>query len=163
MATYSQYYQYPEQPQLLSTANVFQYGQLDSHRPKTPNSMINHSGFSPGPLSTPPMSRNTSQPPEQLPEQHPDHMPWDDVIGSTSNSPTSIRTPDNDAFDFEMLEAPEDMRNFYEAQNAAMAQNAAIMTAHVSHQAHPALDSNMLFTDQGPLTSQTSIQYINMN
>lgn len=145
MATYSQYYQYP---------NMFQYSQHDSQRPKTPISMINHSGFSPGPLSTPPMSRNTSQPPEQLPEQPPDQMTWDDVAGSISNSPTSVRTPDNDAFDIDMLDAPEEMRNFYGAPNAAM------MTTHMSHQTLPALDPNMLFTDQGPLTFQTSLQYI---
>jgi hypothetical protein len=157
MATYPQYYQYSEQAQLLSTSNMFQYSQYDSQRPKTPTSMINHSGFSPGPLSTPPMSRNTSQQPEQLPEQPPDQIAWDDVTGSISNSPTSVRTPDNDTFDIDMLDAPEEIRNFYRAPNAAM------MTTHISHQTLPALDqSTMFFTDQGPLSFQTSLQYINI-
>jgi hypothetical protein len=156
MATYSTYYQYLEQPPLLSTSNVFQHGQYDYQRPKTPTSLINHSGFSPGPLSTPPMSRNTSQPPEQLPDQPPDPMTWDDVPGSTSESPTSVKTPDDEAFEFDMLDASDEMRDLYEASNAAM------MTTHVSNQALPALDTTMLLSDQGLLSFQTFLQYINI-
>ena len=156
MATYSQYPRYSEQAQHLPTSEMFPYSQYDYQPPKKPTSMINHSGFSPRPISTPPMSRNTSQQPEQLPEQPPDQMAWDDVAGSISNSPTSVRTPDNDAFDTDMLDASEEMRNFYEAPNVDM------MTTHVSHQTLPAFDQTMLFSDQGLLSFQTSLQYINI-
>ena len=147
MATYHPFYQYHEQPQVLMP-DAFAYAHYDPQRSKTPVSLINHSGHSPGPLSTPPSSRNPSQPPEQPPEHPPDHMAWDDAAASISDSPTSVKTPDNDSFEFDLLDGPESMRDFYQGQNPA------IMTSQVSHQALPALDTNMYFSDQGPTLSR---------
>lgn len=139
-STYDQYYHYSDQNVVLAT-NAFPYVQYDSQRSKTPTSLINHSGHSPGPLSTPPGSRNPSQPPEQPPDQ----MIWDDVSGSLSNSPTSVRTPDNDSFEAEMLDAPEAMRTFYQNQNGAMA------STQMSQDSIPSIDSTFYFPDQGML------------
>jgi hypothetical protein len=64
-------------------------------------------------------------------------MLWDD--GSLSNSPTSVKTPDGESFEVEMLDS--DVRNFY--------QQGASMSTQVSHNAIPAVDQSMLFTPQG--------------
>ncbi|KAF2474542.1 uncharacterized protein BDR25DRAFT_109641 [Lindgomyces ingoldianus] len=112
MTTYC-YYPYQEQPQVVWQPNTFGYLHYDRQRSKTPTSLINHTGLSPGPLSTPPQSRNPSQPPEQAPDQ----MIWDDASGSPSNSPTSVNTPDLDSFEVEMLDATDSMRNLCHASN----------------------------------------------
>jgi hypothetical protein len=84
---------------------------------KTPtDSPINHSGLSPIPLTaTPPLSRNPSRPPEPPRDQTPDDMPWD--TGGLSNSPKSVRTPDVDPFEVEMLDSA--VRNFYQPKARA--------------------------------------------
>jgi hypothetical protein len=112
--------------------------------------MINHSGlspanYSPGPLITtpPPLSRNPSQQPLPAKEQVPDQVYWDN--GSFSNSPTSVRTPDNDSFEVEMLDNP-DMRSFYQ-------QDSNIMSTQASHNNVQAVDSTMFFSDQGMSSS----------
>ncbi|KAF2185062.1 hypothetical protein K469DRAFT_726934 [Zopfia rhizophila CBS 207.26] len=125
---YHQNYSYNNQPEVLFAANL-QYAQYNDPRSKTPTSLINHTGHSPGPLSTP-QSRNNSQPPEP--------MNWDDVPDSLSTSPTSVRTPDNDSFEVEMLDASNDMRNFYENENIA---------THVT-QGEAGMDYQAFFTDQ---------------
>jgi hypothetical protein len=45
-------------------------------------------------------------------DQASDRMVWDD--GSHPNSPTSVRTPDGDSFEVEMLDS--DLRNFQQAE-----------------------------------------------
>ncbi|ORX97545.1 hypothetical protein BCR34DRAFT_496762 [Clohesyomyces aquaticus] len=112
---YYTYHHQQQQPQVLLAANAFGYGQYDPQRSKTPTSLINHTGHSPGPLSTPPQSRNASQPPEQAPGQ----MIWENARGSPSDSPTSVKTPDNDPFDeVVMLDAPlEPMGNVFPTPN----------------------------------------------
>ena len=138
-SSYGNYYQHVDQGQLFVASNSFDYDQYDDQGPKTPVSLVNHSGLSPGPLSTPPRSRNPSQPPEQAPEQ----MIWDDTNGSPSNSPTSVRTPDNDSFEAEMLDAPGHMRDFYQNQNGGLLPNQA------AHEPAPrALNSYQVFSDQ---------------
>lgn len=94
MATYNSQYQYWLPGQLQFPTNLLGYGQDDARRSKSPSSLVNHAGYSPGPLSTPPMSRNPSQPPED-----PEQMVLDDSIDSQSDSPTSVRTPDRDSLD----------------------------------------------------------------
>ncbi|KAF2710405.1 hypothetical protein K504DRAFT_476371 [Pleomassaria siparia CBS 279.74] len=149
MATYTPYNQYHDQQQVLLPSNMFDYNQqYYPQSPKTPtsSSLINHPGLSPGPLSTPPRSRNPSQPPDQLSEQAFEPMAWDDGSGSLSNSPTSVRTPDNETFDCDMLDESHSMRDFYQNQS----RNPAMYnTTHVVQQAHPAMGTTMLFTDQG--------------
>lgn len=146
MSTFPNFYHYQEEPEVLLTHNVFGYGHPDAQRPKTPTSLINHTGHSPGPLSTPPLSRDASRGPDPLPDQPPGQMLYDDGFGSLSNSPTSVRTPDNDSFEVEMLET-QSMRDFYQNQNGGM-------TTQASHGALPAIDTNMMFTAQGTLSDQ---------
>lgn len=136
-----------QQPQQFFDPSAFEQSQNAAYRSKTPtDSMINHSGlspanYSPGPLITtpPPLSRNPSQQPVPTQEQVPDRVYWDN--GSFSNSPTSVRTPDNDSFEVDMLDNP-DMRSFYQ-------QESSIMSTQASHNNVPAVDSNMFFSDQG--------------
>ena len=91
-----------EQP-LVNDPHTFVYGQHNARRSKTPTgSLINHTGLSPVPLTT-------SQPPELSREQVPEYMLSD---SSLSNSPTSVRTPDDDSFEVEMLDSGS-VRNFY--------------------------------------------------
>jgi hypothetical protein len=144
--------QYPCQPdQLLFEPITFGLVHNDSRRSKTPtDSLINHTGLSPGGLSPgplittpPPLSRNPSQQPAPPQDQPPEQLHWDH--GSFSNSPTSVRTPDNDSFEVEMLDP--DMRNFYH-------QDANIMTTQSSHSNVPAVDSSMFFTSQGMISDQ---------
>ncbi|CAI6341430.1 unnamed protein product [Periconia digitata] len=122
------------------------YGPGDAHRSKTPTSLINHPRYSPGPLSTPPLSRNASQAPESLSDQPPEQMVYDDSFGSLSNSPTSVRTPDHEAFEVEMLDSP--LRDYYNNQNGGMA------STHVAPGTIPAMDATMYaFTDQDALNT----------
>jgi hypothetical protein len=143
MAYYPTYQQYQHQPQVFIASDAYGYGQPtgDAQRSKTPSSLINHSGHSPGPLSTPPpQSRNASQGPEQVPE-HVEQMVYDDAFGNYSDSPTSVRTPDDNSFEGEMLDSS--IRDFYHTQNAAM-------TTQVSQSGLPALETNMYPAAQGP-------------
>lgn len=138
--SYNYGYHYQEQPQVFFTsANTLGYTQYDAQRSKTPTSLITHPGHSPGPLSTPPQSRNPSQPPEQAPDQ----MIWDDAVGSQSNSPTSVRTPEDDSFDMEMLDA--DRNGYYQNPTGE------VMTTQVSQDALNAMDLSILsnLSEQG--------------
>lgn len=121
MAYYQTYPQYQEQPQVFIASDAYGYGQPtgNAQRSKTPASLINHTGHSPGPLSTPPpLSRNASQGPEQLPA-HAEQMVYDDAFGNYSDSPTSVRTPDDNNFEVEMLDS-QSLRDFYQTQNGAI-------------------------------------------
>jgi hypothetical protein len=109
---------------------------------KTPtDSLLNHSGRSPGPLTaTPPLSRHPSRQPELPQDQHPELLAWDN--GSFSDSPTSVRTPDGDSFEVEMLDSGTAMQNFYQ-------QTGFSMSTQVSHNTIPAIDPSAVFTPQG--------------
>lgn len=133
MAQYQYHpFAFPDQSQVLlgTTENFdynYTYGQYEDPRSKTPTSLINHSGRSPsgsGPLSTPPMSRNSSQ----VPHQPPEFMVCDDSVNSPSNSPTSVTTPDNDSVDFDMLDTSDSMLHSYN-----QLQNSHMMASHASH------------------------------
>jgi hypothetical protein len=147
MSTFSQhYYHYQEQP-LFIDPHAFVYGgQYDTRRSKTPtDSLLNHTGLSPGPLSTPPLSRNQSQQPELPRDQPPEQLLWDN--GSSSNSPTSVRTPDgSESFEVEMLDS-DTIPNYYH-------HNGNSMSTQSPHSAIPAMDSSMLFTAQGTFSDQ---------
>ncbi|KAF1838316.1 hypothetical protein BDW02DRAFT_14199 [Decorospora gaudefroyi] len=144
MSTYSQHYQYQEQP-LFIDPHAFFSAQHDSRRSKTPtDSLINHTGLSPGPLTTPPlMSRNHSQQPELPRDQPPEHILWEN--GSSSNSPTSVRTPDGESSEVDMLDS-----DYYYNHIAST------MSTQSAHNAIPAMDSSMLFTAHGTLSDQGS-------
>lgn len=151
MAAYAQHYhQYSEQP-LFVDPHAFVYGgQYDARqRSKTPtDSLLNHTGLSPGPLTTPPpLSRGPSQHAELA--QDPEHMLWDN--GSSSTSPTSVRTPDGESFEVEMLDS-DSMRNYYH-------HNGNTMSAQASHNALPTMDSSMLFTAQGTFSDQGRLSW----
>lgn len=143
MSTFQQPYLHFQQPQLFADAHTFAFGHYDAGREKTPtDSLINHTGLSPIPLTaTPPLSRNPSRPPEPLRDQPPDHMVCD--YGSLSNSPQSVKTPDGESFEVEMLDS-DSIRNFYH-------QSGVDMSTQVSHNVVPAVDSSMLLSDQGIL------------
>lgn len=139
--------QYPYQPQQqFYDPSAFEPFQNVARRSKTPTeSMINHTGlspagYSPGPLITtpPPLSRNPSQQPVPSQEQLPDQTFWDN--GSFSNSPTSVRTPDNDSFEVEMSDS--DIGRFY-------LQDTGMTSTQTSHNNILAVDSTMFFSDQG--------------
>ncbi|KAF2033851.1 hypothetical protein EK21DRAFT_57779 [Setomelanomma holmii] len=142
MSTFSQQYQHFQQP-LFVDPHTFAFGHYDTGREKTPtDSLINHTGHSPIPLTTtPPLSHNPSRPPELPRDQPPDHMFWDN--GSLSDSPTSVRTPDGESFEIEMLDS--DVRSFYH-------QNGVDMSTQVSHNAIPAIDQSMFLTPQGTIS-----------
>jgi hypothetical protein len=145
MSTFEEpYHQYFSQ-QLYVDPNAFTLANYDAGGNKTPtDSLINHTGLSPVPLTaTPPHSRHASRPPEPPRDQLPDHMLWDD--GSLSNSPTSVKTPDGESFEVEMLDS--DVRNFYsEGMN---------MSTQVSHNAIPAVDQSMIFTSQNTFSDHS--------
>ncbi|EDU45461.1 hypothetical protein PTRG_02938 [Pyrenophora tritici-repentis Pt-1C-BFP] len=146
MATYTQHYQsYPEQPLFIDPHAFFYAAQYDNRRSKTPtDSLVNHSGLSPGPLATPPpQSRRQSQQPDPSLDQIPEHMLWDN--SSSSTSPTSVRTPDGESFEVDMLDS-DSIRNYYNHGNT--------MTTQSPHNAMPTMDSSMLFTAQGTLSDQ---------
>lgn len=143
MSTYEEPYQYFSQ-QLFVDQNTY-LANYDVGGNKTPtDSLINHTGLSPIPLTaTPPHSRHASRPPEPSRDHIPDHMLWDD--GSLSNSPTSVKTPDGESFEVEMLDS--DVRNFYsEGMN---------MSTQVSHNAIPAVDHSMMLTSQHTFSDHT--------
>jgi hypothetical protein len=144
MSTFSQQYHFQEQP-LFVDQHAFTFGHYDPGRHKTPtDSLINHTGLSPIPLTTtPPLSHNPSRPPEPPRDHPPDHLLWDN--GSLSNSSTSVGTPDGESFEVDMLDS-ESMRNFYH-QNG-------VMPTQVSHNAVPAVDSSMFFTPNGTISDQ---------
>lgn len=138
MSTYSQHYQtYQEQP-LFIDPHAFVYGQYDSRRSKTPtDSLINHTGLSPGPLATPPpVSRGLPQQPELPQDQPPEYMQWE--IDSSSTSPTSVRTPEGSSFEGDMIDYTPNYHH-----------NGNTMSSHGSHHSIPGVDSGMLFSDQG--------------
>jgi hypothetical protein len=147
MSTFHEQWQHFPQQQLYVDPHAFAIAQYGVPREKTPTeSLINHSGHSPIPLTaTPPLSRNPSRPPEP-PRDQPDQMLWDD--GSMSNSPTSVRTPDGESFEVEMLDT--DMRNYYQ-------QNGMAMSSQESHNAIPAMDSSMIFTSQGTFSDHGTL------
>ncbi|KAF2624348.1 hypothetical protein BU25DRAFT_461211 [Macroventuria anomochaeta] len=166
MSTFPPQYQYQSQQFLYE--QPFELAQNVARRSKTPtDSLINHTGLSPGghspgPLITtpPPLSRNPSQQPVPLQEQLPEQSFWDN--GSFSNSPTSVRTPDNDSFEVEMLDS--DIGRFYQDTN--------IMSTQSSHNNVPAVDSTMFFSDQAlqeafnttvAANAQQYQQHFNMN
>jgi hypothetical protein len=146
MSTYSQHYHHYQEQPLFIDPHAFVYGQYDTRRSKTPtDSLLNHTGLSPGPLSTPPLSRNQSRQPELPQDQPPEQLLWDN--GSSSNSPTSVRTPDgSESFEVEMLDS-DPIPNYYH-------HNGNNMSTQSSHSAIPAMDSSMLFTAQGTLSDQ---------
>ncbi|KAF1914878.1 hypothetical protein BDU57DRAFT_520076 [Ampelomyces quisqualis] len=120
---------------LFVDPQVFTYVQYGTEREKTPESIVNHSGYSPTPLTaTPPLSRNPSRPPEAPRDQPPEHMLYDN--GSLSNSPTSVKTPNDESFEVEMLDT--DIRNFYQGVS---------MSTQASHNVVPAMDQTMLLSD----------------
>jgi hypothetical protein len=149
MSTYSQHYHHYEEQPLFADPHAFVYGQYDARRSKTPtDSLINHTGLSPGPLSTPPLSRIQSQQPELPRDQPPEQLLWDN--GSSSDSPTSVRTPDgSESFEVEMLDS-DAIPNYYH-------HNVNTMSTQGSHNAIPAMDSSMLFTAQGTFSDQGSL------
>lgn len=140
-----------QQHQFFCEPYTFELAQDGTRRSKTPtDSLINHTGrspggYSPGPLITtpPPPSRNPSQQPTPSQEQLPDQSFWDH--GSISNSPTSVRTPDNDSFEVEMLDS--EIGRFYH-------QDTNIMTTQSSHNNVPAVAPNMFFTPQQVISDQ---------
>lgn len=149
MSTFSQSFHHYQDPSPYINPNEFASfdGQYDFQRPKTPTeSLVNHSGHSPCPLTTsPPLSRNVSQPPESAHEQQPpEQMLWDN--GSFSDSPTSVRTPDGDSFEVEMLDN-SDVRDFYH-------QDGMTMSTQSPHHAIPAIDSSMFYNSQGQISEQ---------
>lgn len=87
------------------------------------------------------MSRNPSRGPEPLPAQFPDQMVYD---GSASNSPTSVRTPDNDSLE-ELVLDPHSLRDFYQG-------NRPMMSTQLSPETLTAADDNNAF-----LTAQETI------
>lgn len=145
--SYGQYYQYPAHShgQALLPTNVLNYGQIEDRGSKSPLSLINHPRQSPGPLSTPPHSRNTSQPPEREPDQ----MVYDDVGGSQSDSPTSIPTPDFESFEIEMLDAEAAMREFYHHNHSV-----AMVSTQMQQDPIPAMDTDFFLSNQGMPCSQ---------
>ncbi len=146
MSTFSHHYRPYQDHQLFIDPHAFTFNQYDAPRSKTPtDSLINHSGLSPGPLTTTPTSsRNHSQPPDPPRDHPPDQLLWDS--GSLSNSPTSVRTPDCDSFEIDMLDS-ESMRNFYH-------QTENTMSTQSPHSAIPALDSSMFFSTHGTISDQ---------
>lgn len=99
MSTFEQYNQWVGQAQFVAAPDGLPYGQAESWRSKSPMSMSNNPRYSPGPLSTPSQSRNTSQPPEQAPE----HLSYHVASSSHSGSPVTIATPDSETLDGELL------------------------------------------------------------
>ncbi|OAG00542.1 uncharacterized protein CC84DRAFT_1168635 [Paraphaeosphaeria sporulosa] len=134
----------PVAPELYSN-----YEQYAAQRSKTPTSLVNHTGLSPGgPLSTPPMSRNPSRGPDPPPGQYPEPMLYGD---SPSDSPTSVKTPDNDSVEEFTLDT------HLEAYQA----NGNMMTTQVSPGPLTAHDQNMFFTPQGTFTGQALTEPLN--
>lgn len=155
MSTFQEQWQPFQQQPLYVDPHAFALGHYDHlARDKTPTeSLINHTGLSPIPLTaTPPLSRNTSRPPEP-PRDQPDLMLWDN--GSLSSSPTSVRTPDGDSPDFEMLD-PDPLHYYH--------QSAVSMSTQESSDAVTAINSNMMFTPHGTFSdygmSMQSLQYL---
>ncbi|KAL5122022.1 hypothetical protein ACEQ8H_000238 [Pleosporales sp. CAS-2024a] len=145
MSMFDEQFQYFQQQPLYYGQPTFAF---DHHAagPKTPtDSLLNHTGLSPAPLTaTPPLSRTSSRPPE-LPRDQPvpDQILWDD--GSLSNSPTSVRTPDGESFEVEMLDT--DLRTFYQTGQ----QNGS---TQVFQNAIPAVDTNFYFNPPATITNQ---------
>ncbi|KAF2684912.1 hypothetical protein K458DRAFT_28082 [Lentithecium fluviatile CBS 122367] len=153
MAYYQSYSHYQEPEVLIASNVVYGYGQPtgNSDGSKTPASMINHSGHSPGPLSTPSLSRNASQGPEALPD-YAEQMVYDDP-GNLSDSPTSVKTPDDDT-NFEDLMLDSSTRDYYQNQNGAM-------TTQVSQGGLTAPQTNMFLAAQGAYPDQVLQDTIN--
>lgn len=145
MSTFSQHYQHQQFPQhtLCVDPHTLTFAQYATRREKTPTeSLINHSGLSPITLTnTPPLSRQSSRPPEPPRDPPFDHMLLDN--GSSSNSPTSVRTPDGESFEVDMLD-PE-MSNYYH-------QTSMSMSTQAHHTSIPAVDSNMFYTSQSTIS-----------
>lgn len=74
-------------------------------------------------------------------------MLWDN--GSSSTSPTSVRTPDGDSFEVEMLDS-DSMRNYYH-------QNGNTVASQTSPTGLPTMDSSMLFTAHGTFSDQGTL------
>lgn len=151
--------QYPYQPQqFFYEPHALGLAHDDSQRSKTPtDSLQNHTGaspgsYSPGPLFTtsPSLSRHPSQQPIPSQEQLPDQTYWDN--GSISNSPTSVKTPDNDSFEVEMLDS--EIGRFYH-------QDTNIMSTQSSHNNIPAVDSNMFYSSQNVFSDQVLQEALN--
>jgi hypothetical protein len=151
-SAFGQYHHYSNQGQLLVSTQALNYGQDNGRRSKSPmsTSMINHPRHSPVPLSTPPHSRNSSQPPEQLPNQ----LIYEDVGGSPSDSPTSsIATPDQDASEIDMMDF-EVVHNYHDHQNAAM------VSSHMQQDTIPAIDTTHYLPDQGKSFNQIPLRHL---
>jgi hypothetical protein len=131
----------------VAPLDVFAPGQYDPQRSKTPTSLINHAGNSPGPLSTPPLSRTASQGPEQLPANFPESLLYDDTFGSPSNSPNSnsVKTPDDNSPDVDPLDLQ--MRDFVQNQNGPM-------DTQQLPQGMPTLNTNLNYGNQNMLQDQ---------
>jgi hypothetical protein len=140
-------YYYPQQPmapEVPVAPDVYNYEQYAAQRSKTPTSLVNHTGLSPGgPLSTPPMSRDASRGPDPPPGQYPEQM----VYGSSpSDSPTSVQTPDNDSLE-ELTLDPHPMREFHPA-------NGGVVATQVSQGPLTGIDQNLFLTAQGTISDQ---------
>ncbi|CBX97109.1 hypothetical protein LEMA_P102400.1 [Plenodomus lingam JN3] len=143
MATFQQYPQQHELP-LFQNLHTFPLDQYGFPRSKTPTeSLVNHTGYSPGPLiTTPPISRNPSQPPEPSQDYTSEPLPWDN--GSFSNSPTSVMTPDPESMEVEMIDSSQ----FFYPHHA---QN---MSTQATHGAVSAMDTNMFISGQDVISDQ---------
>lgn len=142
MATYQQYPPRHEHP-LFYDPHSFTHDQYGFPRSKTPtDSLVNHTGYSPGPfLTTPPVSRNPSQPPEPFQDQVPEQLPWDN--GSFSDSPT-VMTPDVEPMEVDMVDSSQ---IFYD-------HNGPAMSVPASHSAVSAMDTSMFLAGQGVISDQ---------
>ena len=149
MAAYSHHFhQYSEQQQFIQP-HVFGFSPYEE-REKTPtDSLLNHTGLSPLPLTTtPPLSRHPSRAPEPLPNHAPEQLLYEYEDGSLSDSPTSVRTPDGESFEVEMLDSEPPMHHFYH-------QGALGMSTQVSHNTILAADSTALFTPNGSFSNDS--------
>ncbi|KAF9730478.1 hypothetical protein PMIN01_11347 [Paraphaeosphaeria minitans] len=118
------------------------YAHNDAQRSKTPTSLVNHTGLSPGgPLSTPPMSRDASRGPDPPLGPYPEQMVYGD---SPSDSPISVKTPDYDSVEDFNLDPPPEV---YQA-------NGSMTTTQVSQGPLTAFDQNMFLPAQGLFTAQ---------
>lgn len=98
-------------PVLPNDYTVLEVSEGNADRSKTPTgSLVTHTGFSStGTAAIDAFrSRNNSNTLED--------MDWQEVEApeSLSTSPTSVRTPDGDTFEQELVDYPDSMRNFYQ-------------------------------------------------
>ncbi|KAI8935748.1 hypothetical protein NX059_007268 [Plenodomus lindquistii] len=144
MATFQQHYPQQHELPLFQNLYTFSHDQYGFPQPKTPTeSLVNHPSHSPAPLiTTPPISRQPSQLPGLSQDHTSEPLLWDN--GSFSNSPTSVRTPDPDSMEVEIL---NDSQMFY-------THNSQNMSTQANHGALAALDTSMFISNQGVISDQ---------